>query len=165
MLFPKIREKNCALASFLFLTSQLINLMDHVYYRWPWLIYRPTVDQYISHLSVNYRWTTDSRPIYSSTVGQCIGRYVAINYRWSIGKVLVKYWSRVGQVLVRYRSCIVQVPVMYPACIGQVSMVQDCIGRHDYQLTIGQLLVDWWATDVSVDCWPILADSRPIVDR
>ena len=64
----------------------------------------------------------DGEPIYRLTTGWCIGRYVAINCRWSIGQVSVKRRSSVGQASVRRRAGVGQASGRRRSGVGQASV-------------------------------------------
>ena len=88
--------------------------------------------------------TTDSPPICRSTIGRCIGRYVAINCRSTISQVLAKWQSSVSRVSTKYRFTYVQVLVKYPWSFGEVSLkYRWSIGRvsNNYRSSVGQASV------------------------
>ena len=82
--------------------------LDHVYYRWPQLTYRLTIDWYIGQLSVSNRPTigrqltdswptvnqqstnrlTDSRPMH-----QPICTHLSVDHQSTIGRQSTDYWS------------------------------------------------------------------------
>ena len=77
--------------------------------------YRPTVDRYSGRL------TADSLPLCRSTIGRCIGRYVAINCRPTIGQESDKCRPSIGLVSAKCRPSIGLVSAKYRPSIGKVS--------------------------------------------
>ena len=79
------------------------------------------------------RQSTDSLPLCRSTIGRCIGRYVAINCRPTIGQVSDKCRPSIGLVSAKCRPSVGQVSVQCRPSIGQVAA--------KYRPSIGQVSV------------------------